>query len=147
MRAALLVVLPLSVALAGCGGGGALTRAQYLSKVDAACEAFHERESEIGEPKTVRDLALRGPKILAVFDDTLLEEVASLDPPKAIAGQARRLVAVARLQRATLVELVQAAQRHDLSDVQQLQATNAALNKQAAALARKLGASRCAQGS
>ena len=92
----------------------------------------------------MRDLALRGPKILAVFDDTLLEEVASLDPPKAIAGQARRLVAVARLQRATLVELVQAAQRHDLSDVQQLQATNAALNKQAAALARKLGASRCA---
>ena len=144
MRAALLVVLPLSLALAGCGGGGALTRAQYLSKVDAACEAFHERESEIGEPKTVRDLALRGPKILAVFDDTLLEEVASLDPPKAIAGQAGRLVAVARLQRATLVELVQAAQRHDLADVQQLQATNAALNKQAAALARKLGATHCA---
>ena len=147
MRAGLLV-LPLAVAIAGCGGGGgALTREQYLSKVDTACQAFHERESEIGEPKTVRDLALRGPKILAVFDDTLLEEIASLDPPKAIAGQARGLVAVARLQRATLVELVQAAQRHDLSDVRQLQATNATLNKQATVIARRLGASHCAQGS
>lgn len=143
----MLLVGAIGVALsaAGCGSDKPLSKARYVAELSAMCEDFAAREQAIGEPKTVADLVAKGPRIVDAFEQAILDGVRTLEAPKEIAGPAADLVDLAVQQRGVLADLVDAAKENDLAKVQQLASKNAALNKEANAIARELGAESCAE--
>jgi gas vesicle protein len=133
------------VLAAGCAGGEALTKEQYVSKVNAMCEDFSEKEKEIGEPQTLADLVEKGPLILEEFEKAIVDKVRNLKAPDEIADQADRLVDLADQQRDVIAELIDAAKDSDFAKVRELVSKNEALNKEANSVARELGAEACVE--
>jgi hypothetical protein len=134
----------IAVLTTGCGDE-ALTKEQYVSKLNAMCADFSEQEKRIGEPQTLADLGEKGPRILDAFENAIVDKVDNLKPPDEIAGQADRMADLAHQQRDVLSGLVDAAKANDLAKVQELSSKNAALNQEANAIARDLGATSCAE--
>ena len=134
----------LLAAAAGCGDEKLLTRKQYAARLSAACEAFASREEEIGDPTTVPDLVEKGPRILAAFEETILAEARRLEAPDDIADRAARMLELAEQQRDVLAALSDAAQAADFAKVRALSSKNVAINNEAGAIARELGATGCA---
>jgi hypothetical protein len=130
---------------AGCAGGEGLGKEQYVSKLNAMCEDFSEKEKEIGEPRTLADLVEKGPRILDAFETAIVDRVRALEAPGEIADQADRLVDLADQQREVIGELIAAATNNDLAKVRELDSTNQALNREASSIARDLGAEACAE--
>jgi hypothetical protein len=130
---------------AGCGSEAPLTKKEYATRLSAACEAFAAREQTIGDPATLPDLVSKGPPILSAFEETILAEARSLEAPTDLADRATRLAELAERQRDVLAALVDAARASDFAKVQTLTATNAAINDEAGAIARAIGAAGCAR--
>jgi hypothetical protein len=130
--------------LSACSNDETLSREQYVSRLDTMCESFATREREIGEPRTLEDLVEKGPRVLDAFEETIVDEVHDLKAPREIAAQADRLVELTDRQRDVLAELVEAAKRQDVAQLQELASENATLNEETNALARNLGARSCA---
>lgn len=130
---------------AGCAGGEGLSKEQYVSKLNAMCEDFSEREKEIGEPKTLADLVEKGPRILAAFEEAIVDEVHKLKAPDEIADQADRVVDLADQQLNVLGELVDAAQDNDFAKVRELDSENKRVNEEANSVMSELGANACAE--
>jgi hypothetical protein len=140
-------VLGLLVALlfAGCADGESLSREQYVSKLNALCEDFSEKEKEIGDPQTLDDLVAKGPRILDAFDEAIRDKVGNLKAPDAIADEAHRLVDLANQQHKVIRELIDAAKDDNLVRVRVLASKNDALNNEATSMAGQLGAQACTQ--
>lgn len=130
---------------AGCvGGGSELSQEEYVSKLNAMCEDFGAREERIGgEPRTIAELVVSGPRIVDAFEKAILDKVETLEAPDEIADQADRLVRIAGQQRDVLRSLVDAAKDGDLNELRQLVSNNDALNRASNALFRELGADAC----
>jgi hypothetical protein len=131
---------------AGCAGDEELSREQYVSKLNAMCEDFSEKEREIGEPQTPADLVEKGPRILDAFETAIVDKVHELEAPDEIADQADRLVDLADQQRQVLGELIAAAKGGNVAKVRQLASRNQALNKETTLITHELGAKACAEG-
>jgi hypothetical protein len=131
---------------ASCAGDEELSREQYVSKLNAMCEDFSEKEREIGEPQTPADLVEKGPRILDAFETAIVDKVHELKAPDEIAGQADRLVDLADQQRQVLGELIAAAKGGNVAKVRQLASRNQTLNKETTLITRELGAKACAEG-
>jgi hypothetical protein len=131
---------------AGCGGDEELSREQYVSKLNAMCEDFSEKEREIGEPQTPADLVEKGPRILDAFETAIVDKVRELEAPGEIADQADRLVDLANQQRQVLGDLIAAAKDGNIVQVRELASRNQALNKETTLITRELGAKACAEG-
>ena len=129
---------------AGCAGDDALTRDEYVSRLNAMCEDFAAREERIGEPETVADIVEFGPEVVEAFEEAILEPVDRLEPPDELAEQAHRLAVIAHRQHDILSDLVKAAQDGDFTAVRSLASENAASNQEASAVATELGAEACA---
>ena len=128
----------------GCGSDTPrLSKAQYVSKLNAMCGDFSAREEQIGEPRSYADLSDKEPQILDAFEKTIADKVGDLHAPPEIAAQADRLVEIADQQRDVLAGLVAAAKKGDLANVRRLLSMNAALNMQSSTIARQLGANAC----
>jgi hypothetical protein len=110
------------------------------------CEDFAAREQAIGEPETIADLVEKGPRIVDAFEKAILARVRMLDAPDEIADKAAGLIDLAVRQRDVLADLVAAAEESDLGKVKQLASMNSALNEEADAITRELGAKGCADG-
>ncbi len=134
-----------AVLLAGCADGEALSKAQYVSKLNGMCQDFSEKEKEIGDPQTVADLVEKGPRILDAFDEAILDKVRNLEAPHEIADEAQRLVELADRQHNLISELIDAAKDDNLVRVRALASKNEVFNMEASSIARKLGAKACAQ--
>lgn len=132
------------VLAAGCAGGDALGKEEYVSALNAACEDFSAAEREIGEPRTLADLVEKGPRILEAFERTILAKARSLKAPDEIADQAERLAELAEQQRDVLGALIDAAREKDVAKARELVSKNEAVNKEASSIARDLGANACA---
>jgi hypothetical protein len=140
-------VLGIFVALsvpAGCGGSDALSKEQYVSRLNAMCRDFSRREQKIGEPQTIEDLVARGPRVLDAYDKAIVDEVHRLKAPDEISDQANRMARLADEQNNVLRRLVEAAKQSDVALVAELASKNAALNSESSAIARELGATACA---
>ena len=135
-----------AVVTAGCGGNEELSKEQYVSKLDAMCADFSEREREIGEPQTPADLVEKGPRILDAFEKAIVGRVDDLKAPDEIASQADRLADLANEQRDVLAGLIDAAKDGDFAKVRELAARNEALNTQAESITHELGAESCTDG-
>jgi hypothetical protein len=130
---------------AGCACDEELSREQYVSKLNAMCEDFSERERKIGEPKTPADLVEKGPRILDAFEAAIVDKVRQLEAPGEIADEADRLVDLADQQREVLGALIAAAKDGNVAKVRELASRNEALNKETTSITRELGAKACAE--
>lgn len=128
----------------GCAGGNGLSEEQYVSKLNAMCEDFSDREKEIGEPQSLADLVEKGPRVLAAYEEAIVDEVHKVKAPDEIAGQADRVVELADQQRNVLAQLIAAAQDNDLTKVRELDSRNRRLNGEANSIMGDLGAEACA---
>jgi hypothetical protein len=139
---AVLVALPTA-----CGGheAEALTKAQYVSSLNAMCRDFSEREKAFGEPQSIEDLAQKGPKVLDAFQKAIVDKVHELKAPREIARQADRFADLADEQNDVLRGLVEAAKRSDFASIPELSAKNTRLNREAGEIASELGANACAK--
>jgi outer membrane murein-binding lipoprotein Lpp len=136
-----ILVVALAVT-AGCGSKS--PKEQFVAKLNAMCENFAAREQQIGEPSTQEDLAARGDRIVAAFEETILEPIRQLKAPPELAPQAAQLRVLARQQRDVLHGLAEAGRVGDTTKVGQLAARNATLNAQAGQMAHDLEADSCA---
>jgi FixJ family two-component response regulator len=120
------------VLAASCSGDPALSKEEYVTKLNASCEDFIEAENE------------KGPRILDAFETTILAKARSLKAPDEIADQAKRLAELAEQQRDVLGKLIDAARDNDVAKVRQLVSRNQVVNKEAGSIARDFGANACA---
>lgn len=127
-----------------CGGSEALSKGQYVSKLNAMCQDFSRREKTIGDPQTVEALVEKGPRVLDAFEKAIVDKVHKLKAPDEIADQANRLAGLADEQRNVLRRLVDAAKRSDFAKVNELSSKNAMLNRESGSIASELGATDCA---
>ena len=134
-----------AVLAAGCAGGEALSKEQYVSKLNAMCREFSAKEKEIGEPQTLADLVEKGPRILDEFEKSIVDKVGTLKAPDEIADQADRLVDLAGQQRDVIGELIDSARDNDFAKARGLASKNEALNTEATSIMRELGAEACAE--
>jgi hypothetical protein len=132
------LLLAAVVLVAGCGG-----KQSYGSKLSAMCEDFAKQEQKIGEPHSPSDLAARGDRIVAAYDEAILQPLLRTEPPPEDAAAAARLRQIARRQRATLQKLADAGKKGDLAALRRLAVRNAQLNAQAGEIARGLDAKSC----
>ena len=140
----LFAVLGVVVALlTACGEDEALSKGQYVSKLNSMCRDFSEREQAIGEPQSVDDLVEKGPRVLDAFEKAIVDKVHALKAPAEIADQADRLARLADEQREVLRGLVSAARRNDFEQVTELASKNATLNRESGSIAKELGATAC----
>jgi outer membrane murein-binding lipoprotein Lpp len=137
-----LVAAALAITLAGCGSKSPKER--FVSKLNGMCEDFAAREQQIGEPRTQEDLAARGDRIVAAFEETILQPLQHVEAPPEVAPQAAQLRVLARQQRDTLRGLAEAGRTGDVTKVGQLAARNTTLNAQAGQIAHDLKAESCA---
>ena len=136
--------LGLALLATGCGGNGTLSSEEYVSRLNAICEDFSDREKEIGDPGTIAELAENGPRILDAFERTILDGIRELEAPAELADRAERLRAIAEEQREVLGDMIDAAKDNDRAKVLELVPRNEALNREAGSTARELGANACA---
>jgi outer membrane murein-binding lipoprotein Lpp len=140
---ALVPILVVTVAVtAGCGSKS--PKEQFVAKLNAMCEDFAAREQQIGEPRTQQDLATRGDRIVAAFEQAILGPLQQLKAPAEVAPQAAQLRVLARQQRDVLHGLAEAGRVGDVTKVGQLAARNTTLNAQAGQIAHDLEADSCA---
>jgi len=139
--AALALLAAAAISAAGCGSKTPAQR--YAAKVDAMCADFAAREKTIGEPRTQADLAARGDRIVAAYEQAILRPLEALPAPPEVAKPAARLRVVARQQRDVLRALADAGRVGDAQRVQLLVGRNQQLNVQAGAIARQLKADNC----
>jgi len=135
----------IAVLTPGCSVDGALSKEQYVSKLNAMCEDFSKKEKEIGEPQTLADLVEKGPRILDTFEEAIADKVANLKAPDEIADQTDRLIDLADQQRDVIGGLIDTAKSNDVAKVQELVSKNEALNKESRSITRELGAEACAE--
>jgi hypothetical protein len=129
-----------------CGGSEALSngQTQYVSRLNAMCRDFSRREQTIGEPQTLKDLAVKGPRVVDAFEKAIVDKIHRLEAPAEISDQANRLTRLADEQRDVLSGLVDAAKRSDFEKVGELSSRNAMLNDESGSIASELGATACA---
>jgi hypothetical protein len=137
------VLVAVSVPTA-CGGSPTLTKAEYVSRLNAMCQDFSKREKTIGEPRTADDLAEKEPRVAEAFEKAIVDKVHKLKAPDEIADQANRLAELADEQLDVLRGLGSAAKRNDFAKVSELSSKNAMINKEAGSIASGLGATACA---
>jgi hypothetical protein len=138
------VLTGLVAALAsGCGGGGgALSVEEYGNRLNAVCSDFRAKVEEFGEPASIPELAMKGPKLLDAFDEEIARSE-DLKAPEELSRTAAQLVAKGKELRGVLSDLVDAAEKKDDAKLAELGVKAGALNTETNALARKLGAPAC----
>jgi hypothetical protein len=146
-RAAIAAVLLLALVAAGCGGGGSktLTREQFSRRLNSICADYVATVGRVGRPKSLAQLASRGPRLIAEFDKALVR-IQQLAPPADMKADADKLVAESKQLRDLVSQIVVAAKKKDAARIAQLGARAEVISKDSDALARKLGAPACAEG-
>ena len=141
-----MLAVALGLLAAGCGGGGGLAREEYSAKLNAICEQVSADQRAVGQPTSLKELASRGPRLVAILDRAL-DEVRDLKPPKAFRVAHKRFVALAEELNTKLLDLIEAAKANDQAKASQLSSAIDVLDSQSEAIARtQLGAPSCAQG-
>ena len=82
-----LVLLPLVLALAACGGGGGLTKAQYAARVSRLCLDSADQFRELHLGLSVDDWRHYASDVLRI-ERNFAAKLAALKPPASIASEA-----------------------------------------------------------
>jgi hypothetical protein len=138
VKRAAIAMTAAAVVLAGCGGSQS-----YGAKVSKMCEDFAKREQKIGTPRSPAELAARGDRIVAAYNEAILQPLLRTTAPAKDAAAAARLRQIARQQRDALQALADAGKNGDIQALRRIAVQNAQLNRQAGDIARQLGAKSC----
>jgi hypothetical protein len=132
--------------LGACGGGGGDSlRDRYISGLNALCDDFRAREGKIGEPKSIEELAEKGPRIARAFDEAIANKIGTLEAPPDLEADARRLAALSRKQSDALHRLVAAARKGRRAEVLRLSEVNGRVNAEAGVIGKRIGAKHCSR--
>jgi hypothetical protein len=141
---AVLATVLLVLLAAGCGSGTTSLSGNesFGSKLNRLCADHNSKVKEIGEPNSVEELGAVGPQLLAAFDQTIAE-VSGLSR-RMRSSTADQLVSKTRELRVVLEQIIDAARKDDVTQVQALAVKADALDSEAGDLAKQLGAPACA---
>jgi hypothetical protein len=132
--------------IAGCGGGGRLSEDEYAARANSICADFNAKVKAVGSPGTSLDsLARYADRLIPIFVDGL-GRLKKLKPPKDEQAIADQWLKNGDDQLVLVKELRDAAKKGDQAEVKRLGALSDANNKKSDVLARRLGATTCAQG-
>jgi hypothetical protein len=141
----LAVVALLVAALTACGGGGRLSRDDYVKRADAICAKYNRRIRALRQPRTVAGISAFTAKAIPIArrgDD----ELRTLEPPKGDEATARQWLAANDAVVEAIERLGAAARRGDRAGVRKALREGNRANERAKALARRLGLRVCARG-
>ncbi|HEX8104162.1 MAG TPA: hypothetical protein VF533_16205 [Solirubrobacteraceae bacterium] len=139
-----IVSLLLALLLAGCGGGGELSQAEFKKKGNAACQKFLDASRKIKEPQAIGDIPDYAEQAKPHFD-TLIEDLNELEPPKKFEADYKKLVDSAETARDRLSDVQKAAKAKDEPRLQELATEAGKADKASDELAGKVGLTACAQ--
>jgi hypothetical protein len=139
------VLLLAVVSAAGCGGGdGRLSKQEFDAKANAVCGKYQGRIDAVPEPKNLDDVPGYVDKIVPLIEKGT-SEIDDLKPPEDLQdtyddwrATQQRLLQKAR-------DLKAAAQDNDAGRAQQVLREAGRASSRVDALARQLGANKCAE--
>jgi hypothetical protein len=140
----LLAAVIAATMLAGCGGDGRLSHADFVKRADAVCSAYRSAAGSIARPRTYAQIVAYVNKTLPLYEAARIK-LAELKPAAKDATSVRDWLAADGRIAAALRDLGQAGLRHDFPAV-----TAAAANVQAEGVtsrhaAQALGLQVCSQ--
>jgi len=139
-------VAVLALAAAGCGGGGSktLSKAEYSSRLNKICADYNAKVKQVGQPRSIAELASKGPQLLDEFDKAVAE-AKKLKPPDELKAAANRFLSLADQERALISNLIDAVKKKDTQKITELGAKVEPLDKESNNIAKnQLNAPACA---
>jgi hypothetical protein len=142
---AVMLVVLVATAVAGCGGGHASPSAAYAKQLSAACTGLQKQIAALGKPSDLPIKKLYPPTVK--LGHAFVAQIRALEPPAASRTTARNMVTQFGLyfDGLALGYAVLVKRESQQGFVQTVQGADANL-KLAEGYARKLGASACEQG-
>ncbi|MDQ6915703.1 MAG: hypothetical protein M3155_07835, partial [Actinomycetota bacterium] len=131
---------------AGCGGGGGgrLSKSQFVSRGDGLCLAQRNADQSIGATRTVKTLAAKGDQLLA-SDRDALARFGKLRPPSDLQGKFDAYVKLLRSSLDREAQLVDAAKKGDVPRLRKLIVAIQQVRPQLVTAARDVGFKVCSQ--
>jgi hypothetical protein len=145
-RTALIGLMAAAVLVAGCDGGGRLSKAELLKQGDALCLKQRAADQKIGATQSVKTLAAKGDELLA-SDRAALDRFAKLKPPSDLQAKFDAYVKRLRSSLQSEAELIAAAKKGDVKRLRQAILAIQAVRPQLAAASRDVGFRSCSQAS
>ena len=121
----------------------AATPSAWARAADAVCVRYGKEAARIAPPTSSKSLIAASERLAAV-EQRRAGELAKLQRPAGDSAAIAKLIGAFEEQVAVLRGLIAAVKHNDETRIKQLLADGSRQNEQAAALARKLGAARCA---
>ena len=133
--------------VAGCGGGGRLSKQDYARQADAICSKYNRKIEALGKPKSsaLAEVARFADQALAL-ERKGNAELEGLKPPKSQEKTAREWVAQNDVVEKAVGDLRDAARKNDRAALGAALRRGNSANQVANKLARQLGLSVCPRG-
>ena len=147
-KSGLLGALITILVLAGCGssGGGQLSKADFIKKADAICTKYDAKGKALPTPQSLKDIETYVPKAKAIAQDEIKELRGLVSKaPDSVKDDYSKALDLIDQQLAKLDDLLAAAKANDTAKLQKILSDDSA-NKQADALAKKIGLTQCGSG-
>lgn len=132
----------LVLVLAGCGGGGAPSREEFVADLDSICERTAEEVQKLDVPRSNGELRGWIDKSRPILERSS-EDAEALELPDEDAEAFKAYIAESRKSLGRFGELARAGQNDDSAAVERVQAKIAAESGERAKRARKLGLQAC----
>jgi hypothetical protein len=136
--------MTLAVAVAGCGGGSALSKSQFDAKANAICGKYTGKINAVRRPTSINDVPAYVGEVKP-FLERGVDELANLQPPHDLQGTYDRWLSTQREALTQVDQLRRAAEQNDLFGVNRIVKQLNERNKRGSALAVQLGAMVCAK--
>jgi hypothetical protein len=132
---------------AGCGAssGGRLSKKDYAAKADAVCAKYNKKIKNLGNPRSLADLAAFADKAIPIAQKGN-DELRALKPPKDEESTASAWLKQNDKVLDAIKKLRDAAKKNDRKGIEKSLSEGNSANTASNKLARNLGLSTCATG-
>jgi hypothetical protein len=132
-----------ALALAGCGGSGRLSHAEFAKRADAVCSAYQAKVQLLTRPTSYDAIVQYADATLPLYV-AALDKLSALKPPRSDEAEVATWLAANRKVEQAVRSLRAAAMRHDLSGTNDASDTLQAASNAARRAASALGLETCA---
>lgn len=133
----------LLLVLAGCGGGGTLSKTDFVKKADAICRDAKAKAAKLGRPTSAADLSAYVKKAKAVSDKEL-SDLRALKAPSSVKDDFKAYEDDYAKATGLADDLVAALKRRDAAKTRKLEAEATKARQDASTRASKIGLKECA---